>query len=76
MLTREDLERIGKLLDGKLAPIEQRLDRVEQKVDRLKQMTEQDGEVLGEISANLMAVVEDHIARIKRLEDHTGLSHS
>jgi len=90
MLTQEDLEQIGKVIDGRLEPIKQdiqglkdgqvqlaqKVDRVEQKVDQLEQMAKDDGEVLGEISAKLMEVVDDHEARIKQLEKHTGLSHS
>ncbi len=50
--------------------------RLEQKIDLVAQNLDQDGEVLGEISAKLMEVVEDHAARIERLEDHIGFSHS
>ncbi len=90
MLTQEDLEQIGKVMDGKLEPIKQDIQGLKgdvqdlkdgqtalaQKVDHLEQMAKDDGEVLGEISAKLMEVVDDHEARIKQLEDHTGLSHS
>ena len=83
MLTQEDLEQIAKVIDGRLAPIKQDMQglkdgqaRLEQKIDRVEQMSDEAGEVLGEISAKLMETVEDHAARIKRLEDHIDLSHS
>ncbi len=90
MLTQEDLEQIGKVMDGKLEPIKQDIQglkgdvqglkdgqmRLEQKVDHLEQMTKDDGEVLGDISARLNDVLTDHDVRIERLEKHTGLSHS
>ncbi len=65
LVLKEDVQRL-----------ERKIDRVDQKVDHLEQMAKDDGEVLGEISAKLMEVVDDHDVRIKRLEDHTGLSHS
>ena len=65
LVLKEDVQRL-----------ERKIDRVDQKVDHLEQMAKDDSEVLGEISAKLMEVVEDHEARIKQLEDHTGLSHS
>ncbi len=83
MLMQDDLEQIGKVMDGKLGPIRQDLQslkdgqaRIEQRLDRVERNQAQDGEVLGEISARLMEVVDDHATRLKRLEDHTGLSHS
>ena len=83
MLTQEDLEQIAKVIDGRLEPIKQDMQglkdgqaRLEQKIDRVEQMSDEAGEVLGEISAKLMETVEDHAARIKRLEDHIDLSHS
>jgi hypothetical protein len=83
MLTNEDLEQIGKVIDGRLEPIKQDIQglkdgqtRIEQRLDRVERNQAQDGEVLGEISAKLMETVEDHTARIKRLVDHTGLTHS
>ena len=90
MLTQEDLKQIGTVMDGKLEPIKQDIQslkgdvqdlkdgqmRLEQKVDHIEQMAKDDSEVLGEISAKLMEVVDDHEARIKQLEDQTGLSHS
>ena len=50
--------------------------RLEEKVGRIEHNQAQDAEVLGEISGRLMEVVDDHAARLKHLEDHTGLSHS
>ena len=83
MLTQEDLEQIANIIDGRLEPIKQDMQglkdgqaRLEQKIDRVEQMSDEAGEVLGEISAKLMETVEDHAARIKRLEDHIDLSHS
>ena len=83
MLTQEDLEQIAKVIDGRLASIKQDMQglkdgqaRLEQKIDRVEQMSDEAGEVLGEISVKLMETVEDHAARIKRLEDHIDLSHS
>ncbi len=65
-----------KSLTGDMLVLKEDVQRVEQKVDRVEQMAKDDGEVLGEISAKLMEVVDDHDVRIKRLEKHTGLSHS
>jgi DNA topoisomerase IA len=69
---KEDVRR----LTGDTLVLKEDIQRLEQKIDRIERNQAQDGEVLGEISAKLMEVVEDHEARIKRLEDPTGLSHS
>ena len=83
MLTQEDLEQIGKLMDGRLEPIKQdmqslkdRQARLEQRLDRVERNQAQDSETLGEISARINEVLADHDVRIERLEKHTGLSHS
>jgi hypothetical protein len=65
-----------KSLTGDMLVLKKDVQRLDQKIDRVEQMVKDDGEVLGEISAKLMEVVDDHEARIKRLEKHTGLSHS
>ena len=83
MLTQEDLEQIGKLMDGRLEPIKQdmqslkdRQARLEQRLDRVERNQAQDSETLGEISARINEVLANHDVRIERLEEHTGLSHS
>ena len=63
-------------MTGDLLVLKDDVQRLEQKIDRVEQMSDESGEVLGEISAKLMEVVDDHEARIKQLEDQTGLSHS
>ena len=104
MLTQEDLEQIGKLMDGRLEPIKQDIQglkgdvsvlkegvqgvkqdvqdlrdgqvRLEQKIDRVEHLVNQDVELLGEFIVKMSEYMDDYAARIKRLEDHTGLSYS
>ncbi len=90
MLTKEDLEQIGKLMGSKIAPIKQDMQGFKGDVQglkqdvqdlkdgqaRLDQMVSQDVEILGEFIVKITEYMDDHAARIKRLEKHTGLSHS
>ncbi len=50
--------------------------RLEQKVDRIEQKMDKNIEIVGEFIQDISAEMAGHMARIKRLEKHTGLSHS
>ena len=52
------------------------LARLEQKIDRVDQRVNQDVEILGDFIVEITKFMDGHTARIERLEDHTGLSHS
>ncbi len=76
MLTEEDLEQIDKLMDGGLESIRQDIQGLKDGQVRLEQKMDKNLEVLAEFIQEISAEMDGHDTRIKRLEDHTGLSHS
>lgn len=90
MLTKDDLEQIGKLinssLDQKLEPINKHLATVDTKLATLNAKIEATeahlaakiDKVQETVDIVQNVVVEDHVKlekRVSRLEDHLGLSH-
>ncbi len=65
-----------KSLTGDMLVLKEDVQRVEQKIDRVEHLVNQDVEILGEFIVKMSEYMDDYAARIKRLEDHTGLSHS
>lgn len=49
MLTKEDLQAIAELMDGKLQPVNERLDKIENDIAEIKEDTEITREVTNEI---------------------------
>ncbi len=65
-----------KSLTGDMLVLKEDVQRLEHKIDRIEHLVSQDVEILGEFIVKITEYMDDHAARIKRLEDHTGLSHS